>query len=221
LTVGSAMCRAAAISAFDRPRATSSRIARSRSLNSASRESSVPRSRRRRRPPGSPPAAPPARRVGRVIEPDRGVVPADEQCGPRQLTVPHTRVRKLETLRTPCPLRFAVARGVLPFVEIQHSERGQLLLVQGERDLPSSVGACFHSRTGSGPPRPLVAAHAAGPCPFRGRSGSLPEAVSGSKVLRLPVGPGAAAPRFSGPTDCPGRVRAVGEALGARKGNSE
>jgi hypothetical protein len=39
LTVGSAMCRAAAISAFDRPRATSRRIARSRSLKSASRES--------------------------------------------------------------------------------------------------------------------------------------------------------------------------------------
>ena len=41
MTVASAMCRAAAISALDRPRATSSRIARSRSLSAASRESST------------------------------------------------------------------------------------------------------------------------------------------------------------------------------------
>jgi DNA-binding IclR family transcriptional regulator len=41
LTVGSAICRAAAISALDRPQATSSRIARSRSLRAASRESST------------------------------------------------------------------------------------------------------------------------------------------------------------------------------------
>ena len=40
-TVASAMCSAAAISALDRPRATSSRIARSRSLRAASRDSST------------------------------------------------------------------------------------------------------------------------------------------------------------------------------------